>query len=130
MKYQIIAITLLTAILLSSCEKEDPVPAPIADFTVANGVLCSIGTIGTVVLADQTSVQFQNNSSGEIDSYHWEFEDGLTTSTSENPNHIFDFEGIRNVILTVSGSGGSDSKSCAVRVLAFPSCDGFTEVST
>lgn len=122
---------LLFIILMSSCRK-DSIP-PIADFSpVDGGVACTpIGLLSTTqVLADVTSVAFQNNSTGEIDTYFWEFEEGLRSSNSENPEHTFEFEGLRNVKLTVTGPGGTDTKTCAIRVLAFPFCDGFLENST
>ncbi len=52
------------------------------------------------------SVQFTDQSSGNITSYNWNFGDG-TTSAERNPLHIFSAAGTYNVILTVSGPGGS-----------------------
>jgi len=117
--------------LISSCGKE-AIP-PVADFSpVDGGVACTpIGLFSTTeVLADITSVAFENTSTGEIDAYLWEFEDGLSSSNSENAVHTFGYEGFRNVKLTVSGPGGTDTKTCAIRVIAFPLCNGFLETST
>ncbi|MEO1289334.1 MAG: PKD domain-containing protein, partial [Chloroflexota bacterium] len=55
------------------------------------------------------SVNFTNQSTGQISSVNWDFGDG-TSSTEQNPTHIFDDTGTYNVILTVSGPGGSNVK--------------------
>ena len=64
--------------------------------------------------ADPTSgcapltVQFTDQSSGDINSWQWDFGDG-TTSTEQNPQHTYNNPGTYTVSLTVSGPGGSDT---------------------
>jgi PKD repeat protein len=69
--------------------------APIAAFTQDR-------TSGTTPL----TVRFTNQSSGQITSYSWDFGDG-STSTEQNPTHQFARIGTYNVILTVTGPGGT-----------------------
>ncbi len=50
---------------------------------------------------------FKDKSSGNITSWHWEFDDG-NTSNVRNPIHVFDKEGTFNVCLLIS----NDSTGC------------------
>ena len=61
------------------------------------------------------SVDFSNTSSGDYDTIYWDFGDG-STSSEENPNHIFSTKGNFTVTLTVAGSGGTDQKSNLITV--------------
>ncbi len=54
------------------------------------------------------TVQFTDQSSGNITSRTWQFGDG-TTSDETNPEHTFVDVGTYNVILSVAGPGGSSS---------------------
>jgi PKD repeat protein len=47
-----------------------------------------------------------NTSTGTIDSYHWDFGDGFTTSET-NPTHLYDVEGTYVVTLEVTGPCGT-----------------------
>ena len=51
---------------------------------------------------DSLSIQFVDESWGDIDSWHWDFGDG-TTSTETNPLHYYDQEGNYLANLSVSG---------------------------
>lgn len=51
-------------------------------------------------------VHFINNSRGSISSHRWSFGDG-TTSTHENPVHLYTRPGIYTVTLTETGPGGT-----------------------
>jgi len=53
-------------------------------------------------------VRFTSSSTGEIDSYAWEFGDG-GRSTLRNPTHSYAAAGSYSVSLTVSGPGGDDT---------------------
>ena len=53
-------------------------------------------------------VQFTDKSTGEITSWQWDFGDS-STSTRQNPSHIYWRPGNYTVTLTVGGSGGSDT---------------------
>lgn len=53
------------------------------------------------------TVQFTDTSTGIITNWFWDFDDE-TTSTEENPVHLFEDAGNYRVCLTVTGPGGSD----------------------
>ncbi len=54
------------------------------------------------------TVQFTDRSTGNITGRSWNFGDG-TTSNQTNPSHTFTAVGTYNVLLTVTGPGGSSS---------------------
>lgn len=54
------------------------------------------------------TVQFNDQSTGNVTGYLWNFSDGAV-STDRNPQHVFAVPGTYNVILTVTGPGGSSS---------------------
>jgi PKD repeat protein len=83
-------------------------PAPVANFT-------STTRDGSPPLL----VQFTDTSTGDISSRLWDFGDG-TTSKEQNPSHTYVKDGSYTVSLTVTGPGGSDTKTA----------DGFIQVST
>lgn len=56
------------------------------------------------------AVQFTDQSTGNITSWHWDFGDG-STSTEQNPIHTYTSPGVYTVTLTVSGPGGSDTET-------------------
>ncbi|MCX9078892.1 MAG: PKD domain-containing protein, partial [Candidatus Methanoperedens sp.] len=88
---------------------EDPVvPPPVAAFnTDKNG--------GDAPLP----VQFINQSTGQIQSYNWDFGDG-TTSTDANPAHTFANPGDYTVTLTVIGPGGQNTAQTKIAVTQKP----------
>ncbi|MCF7805836.1 MAG: DUF5689 domain-containing protein [Candidatus Marinimicrobia bacterium] len=55
------------------------------------------------------TVQFTDMSTGDINSWYWEFGDS-TTSPEQNPSHTYLEFGSYTVTLTVDGPGGSDAK--------------------
>ncbi|HJV65848.1 MAG TPA: PKD domain-containing protein, partial [Geomonas sp.] len=55
-------------------------------------------------------VSFVDSSTGSITSWLWNFGDS-TTSTLQNPTHVYTSAGSYNVTLTVTGTDGSDSKT-------------------
>jgi len=55
-------------------------------------------------------VDWTNESTGTVESYHWDFGDGQTSSAA-SPTYIYMQPGTYAVTLTVSGPGGSDSKT-------------------
>src|SRR5690606_36356253 len=61
------------------------------------------------------TVQFTDQSQGDITQRIWNFGDG-TTSTEVNPSHTFQDVGTYHVILTVSGPGGSSSVTRQITV--------------
>jgi PKD repeat protein len=83
-------------------------PAPTADFSA--DVLRGLAPL---------TVNFQNLSSGQIDTSTWSFGDGSSSSTT-NPAHTYSNPGVYAVTLTVSNSGGTDTlaRSAYVQVEA------------
>lgn len=72
---------------------------PVAEFSAAP-------TSGSIPL----TVQFTDLSAGEITSWWWSFGDG-TTSTEQNPSHVYNTTGSFTVSLTVNGPEGSDTET-------------------
>lgn len=70
---------------------------PVADFT----------TSATTAL-DGQSIQFIDQSSGIVNSYHWDFGDG-NTATGQYPSHSYDTPGVYTVSHAVANSAGSDT---------------------
>ena len=88
-----------TATCVGCITVSDP-PPPIAGFTATP-------TSGENPLP----VVFTDSSSGDIDTWHWDFGDGGTSSL-QNPPHTYAAAGAFIVLLTVSGPGGSDTEIC------------------
>ena len=95
----------------TSCEKYD---APESSFTCDK-------TSGTIPL----TVNFTSTSQGQIDSYHWEFGDG-GTSTSPNVQHTYTISGSYTVRLTVKGPGGEGISDKTITVSEAAPVAGFT----
>ncbi|MGB1397517.1 MAG: PKD domain-containing protein, partial [Planctomycetota bacterium] len=57
------------------------------------------------------TVEFTDTSTGEVDSWLWDFGDG-NGSTEANPIHTYTAEGIYTVTLTVTGPSGEDTTFC------------------
>jgi PKD repeat protein len=72
--------------------------APTASFTPS-------ATSGQAPLA----VTFTNTSQGQISSYEWDFGDNSPLSNVASPSHTFTTVGTYNVILRVTGAGGSST---------------------
>jgi PKD repeat protein len=82
-----------------------PPPAvPVASFTASPNT-------GTAPL----TVQFTDTSTGSITSWAWNFGDG-TTSTTQNPSHIYSQTGTYNATLTVSNASGSNTATATIAV--------------
>jgi len=70
---------------------------------------------GADFTADLTSgpvpltVNFTDQSTGDITSWSWDFGDGAT-STEQNPSHTYTDAGTYTVSLAVTGPGGSDTE--------------------
>jgi PKD repeat protein len=56
------------------------------------------------------TVQFTDQSTGEITDWAWDFGDG-ETSIEQSPSHTYNAVGAHTVSLTVSGPGGSDTET-------------------
>jgi PKD repeat protein len=57
------------------------------------------------------TVNFTNQSSGNIDTCAWDFGDGGTSSSCGNPSHEYTTAGVYTVSLDVSGPGGSTTET-------------------
>jgi PKD repeat protein len=69
-------------------------------------------TSGTAPL----TVNFTDNSTGDITDWLWDFGDDTADSTEQNPSHVFAAPGTYTVTLTVSGYGRSDTASKTIEV--------------
>jgi CSLREA domain-containing protein len=56
-------------------------------------------------------VTFTNLSTGDYDTCSWTFGDGGNSTVCANPSHVYNTPGVYAVALTVSGPGGSDSRT-------------------
>ena len=72
-------------------------PEPVADFE-------GMPTSGNIPL----TVNFTDLSTGEFDTWEWDFGDG-NTSTDQNPEHIYTSADTYSVSLIVTGPGGDDT---------------------
>ena len=79
-------------------------PTPIVNFTTNT-------TTGTAPL----NVQFNDQSTGNITSYAWNFGDG-NTSTDENPTYSYNTPGTYTVTETVTGPGGTNNTTNTITV--------------
>ncbi len=77
----------------------EPYKVPVAQFAAST-------TSGTAPLA----LNFTNTSTGTITAYAWTFGDG-TSSTSQNPAHVYSNAGTYSVSLQVTGPGGSNTQT-------------------
>ena len=77
-------------------------------------------------------VNFNNATTGVVDSYLWTFEGGVpATSTDENPQVVYENPGIYDVKLEAFGPGGSDSTIIENMVVAtFPAVANFDYMIT
>ena len=85
-----------------------PLGMPTADFE-------GTPTSGYVPL----TVQFTDLSSGQVDSWSWDFGDG-ETSTEQNPEHTYNAAGTYTVSLTVTGGAGSDTHTITDYIEVIP----------
>ncbi|MGD9193392.1 MAG: PKD domain-containing protein, partial [Desulfobacterales bacterium] len=87
---------------------------------VADAVqIISVGGPGALVAAfsgsplagpEPLTVDFVDQSSGEVETWLWDFGDG-TTSTEQNPSHLYPNSGIYTVSLTVTGAGQESTET-------------------
>ncbi len=97
----------------------DPLLAPVADFDATPQTGCA-----------PLEVAFSDLSSGDITDWAWDFGDS-STSTAQNPTHIYATTGVYDVSLTVTGPGGSNGKTSAgLIVVAGPPTASFAMSDT
>jgi hypothetical protein len=78
------------------------------------------------------TVQFTSTSTGDITTYAWDFQNNLTTESSQrNPEYTFTEPGTYSVRLGVQGPGGSDTKiqenSITVLAVSAPSVEDISQ---
>jgi len=96
MKKIILSTFLILTMIVVSCEDDEAaVEAPTARFTYT-------------VDADNGLLVNFTNSSLNADTYSWDFGDG-ETSTDMSPSHTYAADGLYDVTLTATNSGGSNS---------------------
>ncbi|MHC1745016.1 MAG: PKD domain-containing protein [Syntrophobacteraceae bacterium] len=67
-------------------------------------------TASTVSGPSLLNVSFTNSSTGVVDTWLWEFGDG-STSTEQNPSHVYSTAGVYTVKLTATGPGGTNTRT-------------------
>lgn len=87
-------------------EDEPVIPPPVITFTATP-------QSGEAPL----TVKFTSQVSGQVTSFTWDFDDGVTSSQG-NPSHTFQNPGTYIVVVTAIGPGGSDSYQRIVTVQA------------
>ncbi len=95
-----IVFFLCIALFINSCEEEEK---PIADFSISG--LEEIGS----------PLAFKNESQN-CNSYSWSFGDG-TSSTIENPSHIYRERGTYSITLTAEGKNGTSVATKEVNII-------------
>lgn len=78
-----------------------------ASFSVNPSVSSNVGT----------SIRCTNTSQGDPTSFSWQFGDG-SSSTQENPTHVYTVPGYYQIILTVTKDGVSDSSMIQYQAIA------------
>ena len=71
------------------------------------------------IQSDGLTVVWTDKSTGDITSWLWDFGDGYG-STQQNPHHQYGSQGDYNVTLTVTGPGGSGSKTKVLHLIPAP----------
>lgn len=61
-----------------------------------------------VEIKPEMEIQFDDESTGTATSWAWDFGDG-TTTTEQNPKHVYMKDGYYTVILKITGPKGSDT---------------------
>jgi len=116
-----------TAVSLSDVILSDPNGVPIAATLADTAVTILPLAPAAAFSATPTSgiapldVQFSNLTTGEADSWVWDFGDG-TTSTQYEPSHLFTDIGTYTIMLTTTGTGGNNTvvKTNYITVLPEP----------
>jgi len=104
--FYIVLISIITPVY-SDSNISKSIGSPVADFT-------STLSSGTAPF----STQFIDRSGNNVAKWLWDFGDG-TTSTIQNPSHVYSKIGVYTVTLTVSNSVSSDSKIITEYIAVF-----------
>lgn len=98
---------------------------------IAGATGCGYGSPSAHFTANTTagvapmSVWFTDMSTGEIESWEWDFDnDGVTDSTYQHVAHLYEYPGDYSVKLIVKGKGGSDSEvKSSFIIVSAPDCE-------
>lgn len=115
--YEVILTSYNACDTVRSTRTVEVVRKPVAGFISATNNGCA-----------DLQVRFEDQSSGQVDDYFWEFEGGTpTNSTDANPSILYDQRGVFDVTLIVSNVSGNDTvvMTDAITVLDIPE-SGFT----
>ncbi|MDM8520310.1 PKD domain-containing protein [Anaerolineales bacterium HSG6] len=77
-----------------------------------------------------TVVSFTNSSTGDCDSWDWDFGDSSTHSSSMDDSRTYTNTGIYTVSLVASGSGGVATKTNSITICAAPTIDFSADQTT
>src|SRR5262249_29921459 len=75
------------------------------------------------VSGEPLDIRFTDRSTGDVTSWSWDFGDG-TTSSEQDPQHLFTAEADYTVHLTVGGPAGTDDVTSVVHVGASANSSG------
>lgn len=87
------------------------------NFTICNSTACSAGFAYYIDSINANEVYFIDQSTGNPTSWNWYFGDG-TSSTAQNPSHVYNAPGTYTAALFISSANCSDSVLSTVTVLA------------
>jgi PKD repeat protein len=106
---------------------EVPTPLPTETITIpVKAGFSGSPTTGTAPL----TVMFTESSTGSPTSWKWDFGDG-SSSSLKNPSHTYTTPGSYSVLLTVNGSGGTNTKSLTNFIIVeVPATPVLTQVPT
>lgn len=84
------------------------------------------------IIADETNIQFIDNSTGIINNYHWTIgESNVEFYGKEIHNYVYGTSGNKQIQLTVTGPGGEDIAEETLMVHAMnPSCNNYESSTT
>ncbi len=102
------------ATVVNNIRVQNQQPTPVPTATTVPRPIAAFRPDRTTGLAPLV-VRFDNQSSGSITSYRWNFGDGSTSST-EDPTHTFRTPGVYEVQLRANGPGGQSNVSRQIRV--------------
>jgi PKD repeat protein len=97
--------TYTVSLTISDGSKSDTITK--TNYITASNDINANFTQDVVSIIEGESITFTDLSSGVITSWLWDFGDG-STSTDENPNHVYSKSGTYTVSLTASGLGVTD----------------------
>ncbi len=122
------ATSLTTVVNNIRIQNNRPTPQPSATPNIARPIAAFTQDISSGL--SPLLVHFNNQSTGAITLFQWNFGDG-TGSNEQNPQHIYANPGLYTVTLTVSGPGGASNVSSQINARSgTPPNAGFTANKT